>query len=63
MREAKLIEAGPKFDPEWGGGRGRSAAAYGNASDPNHQIEYRAGQFDAWEAQQKRVPKEKASAV
>ena len=46
-------------DPNWRGGTGKSAAAYGNAVNPDHQVEYRAGQIDAWAAQRKKGVKGK----
>ncbi|CAE8696622.1 unnamed protein product [Polarella glacialis] len=59
LREALLIEAGPRFDPNWRGGTGKSAAAYGNAVNPDHQAEYRVGQHDAWAVQRKKGAKGK----
>ena len=58
-REALLIEAGPARDPNWRGGTGRSAAAYGNAHNPVHQTEYRVGQIDAWAVQRSKGKKGK----
>jgi hypothetical protein len=59
LREALLIVAGPRHDPNWRGGTGKSAAAYGNAVNPDHQAEYRVGQLDAWAVQRKKGAKGK----